>query len=324
MARRIDEDTILQLLLSDNSDEENSSDSEKEDHIEVDLAYESVSEDEVSSLTQYPPPGLDVQVSPLRRHIDLSEDPIRLLHPEKETFGDFIRAFPGVSFLLFFQAGRLNHHLGVRQWKPIVVRCRLRGEGGSTKADGFRAGQYPQKSSGVIEYIDQPFLFLYHPPYRSSQGDNLRFKDCAEGIEPERRVSGLLSVPPFRQGLTDLALYSVSVGVDLRPDHCKTVHCLEIKILDALISDLGHVRRVKQITEIYGPLGLPVGKNVPQFFSALLLIYPGRFPNSNIEREQPREDQRGMQGDCTVSPAHLKINAALDNFRTASFSFACA
>ncbi|GBP92764.1 hypothetical protein EVAR_103644_1 [Eumeta japonica] len=63
MARRIDEDTILQLLLSDNSDEENSSESEKEDHIEVDPAYESVSEDEVSSLTQYPPPGLDVQVN---------------------------------------------------------------------------------------------------------------------------------------------------------------------------------------------------------------------------------------------------------------------
>ncbi|GBP46874.1 hypothetical protein EVAR_78577_1 [Eumeta japonica] len=41
MARRIDEDTILQLLLSDNSDEENSSESEKEDHIEVDPAYES-------------------------------------------------------------------------------------------------------------------------------------------------------------------------------------------------------------------------------------------------------------------------------------------
>ncbi|GBP97163.1 hypothetical protein EVAR_68233_1 [Eumeta japonica] len=33
----------------------NSSESEKEDHIEVDPAYESVSEDEVSSLTQYPP-----------------------------------------------------------------------------------------------------------------------------------------------------------------------------------------------------------------------------------------------------------------------------
>ncbi|GBP86715.1 hypothetical protein EVAR_62144_1 [Eumeta japonica] len=63
MARRIDEDTILQLLLSDNSDEENSSESEKEDHIEGDPAYESVSEDEVSSLTQYPPPGLDVQVN---------------------------------------------------------------------------------------------------------------------------------------------------------------------------------------------------------------------------------------------------------------------
>ncbi|GBP34065.1 hypothetical protein EVAR_94078_1 [Eumeta japonica] len=45
MARRIDEE------------------SEKEDHIEVDPAYESVSEDEVSSLTQYPPPGLDVQVN---------------------------------------------------------------------------------------------------------------------------------------------------------------------------------------------------------------------------------------------------------------------
>ncbi|GBP63624.1 SKI family transcriptional corepressor 2 [Eumeta japonica] len=43
------------------SDEENSSESEKEDHIEVDPAYESVNEDEVSSLTQYPPPGLDVQ-----------------------------------------------------------------------------------------------------------------------------------------------------------------------------------------------------------------------------------------------------------------------
>ncbi|GBP79515.1 5-oxoprolinase [Eumeta japonica] len=54
---------MLKLLLSDNSDEENSSESEKEDHIEVDPAYESVSEDEVSSLTQYPPPGLDVQVN---------------------------------------------------------------------------------------------------------------------------------------------------------------------------------------------------------------------------------------------------------------------
>ncbi|XP_052749342.1 uncharacterized protein LOC128200317 [Galleria mellonella] len=50
MTRRIDEDTILQLLLEDNSDQENSSESEKEDHIEVDLAYVSVSEDEISSL----------------------------------------------------------------------------------------------------------------------------------------------------------------------------------------------------------------------------------------------------------------------------------
>ncbi|XP_052759333.1 uncharacterized protein LOC128202575 [Galleria mellonella] len=50
MTRRIDEDTILQLLLEDNSDQENSSESEKEDHIEVDPAYVSVSEDEISSL----------------------------------------------------------------------------------------------------------------------------------------------------------------------------------------------------------------------------------------------------------------------------------
>ncbi|GBP86635.1 hypothetical protein EVAR_81935_1 [Eumeta japonica] len=67
MARRIDEDTILQLLLSDS--DENSSESEKEDHIEVDPAYESVSEDEVSSLTQYPPPGPDVQVETYRSEL---------------------------------------------------------------------------------------------------------------------------------------------------------------------------------------------------------------------------------------------------------------
>lgn len=55
--------TILQLLLADNGDEENSSESEKEDHIEVDPAYESANEDEVSSVTLHPPPGQDVQVN---------------------------------------------------------------------------------------------------------------------------------------------------------------------------------------------------------------------------------------------------------------------
>ncbi|GBP96893.1 hypothetical protein EVAR_84146_1 [Eumeta japonica] len=49
----------------------------------------------------------------------------------KEAFGDFTCASLGVSFLPLFQARRPNHPFRVRQRKPVIVRCRLLGEGGA-------------------------------------------------------------------------------------------------------------------------------------------------------------------------------------------------
>ncbi|GBO98730.1 hypothetical protein EVAR_72721_1 [Eumeta japonica] len=92
--------------------------------------------------------------------------------------------------------------------------------------------------------------------------DHLRLKDPAEEIESWRRVPSFLSIPPFNQGCTDLALDSASVGVDVRFNYGETVQSLGIQVLDAIVSDLGHVRDVKQIVEIYRFLELPVYKRI--------------------------------------------------------------
>lgn len=56
-------DTILALLLEDQSEEENSSGSEPEDHIEADLTYETEGEDEVSALNEEQLPDQDNEAS---------------------------------------------------------------------------------------------------------------------------------------------------------------------------------------------------------------------------------------------------------------------
>lgn len=56
-------DTILSLLLEDQSEEENSSGSEPEDHIEADPAYETEGEDEVSTLNEEQLPDQDNEAS---------------------------------------------------------------------------------------------------------------------------------------------------------------------------------------------------------------------------------------------------------------------
>ncbi|GBP34576.1 hypothetical protein EVAR_85296_1 [Eumeta japonica] len=213
----------------------------------------------------------------LGRHFNFPEDPIRLLHPGKEAFGDFTRASL-VCCRLLGEGGPpaelvhtfVTHDSGMRSNPELAHSPAFRNSYGdvapsfvSQRMIGSRAGQYLQGRPGVTENIDQPVLTFLHPPYRSLQLNYLRLVNRAEGIKPERRVPDLLSVPPFRQGRTDFALYSASVGVDLRPDHCKTVHCLEVEVLDALVPDLGHVRRVRQVTEIHGHLELPVDKSVP-------------------------------------------------------------
>ncbi|GBP03307.1 hypothetical protein EVAR_2706_1 [Eumeta japonica] len=51
-------------------------------------------------------------------------------------------------------------------------------------------------------------------------------------MEPECQVPDLVSVSPFRKGRTNFAFYSASVGVDLRPNQCETVHYLGVKVLE--------------------------------------------------------------------------------------------
>ncbi|GBP16330.1 hypothetical protein EVAR_9925_1 [Eumeta japonica] len=63
-------------------------------------------------------------------------------------------------------------------------------------------------------------------------------------ICPRRRVPRLLSVPPLHQGRTDSAFNTATVGINARPDDDETVHRLGVEVLDALVPDLGHVRRV--------------------------------------------------------------------------------
>ncbi|XP_060804330.1 piggyBac transposable element-derived protein 4-like [Amyelois transitella] len=63
MARRIDEELIRQILSQEDSDNEYSSGSEREDHLEADPAYETDEEDEVSNMNQQQIPGQDVQIS---------------------------------------------------------------------------------------------------------------------------------------------------------------------------------------------------------------------------------------------------------------------
>lgn len=59
--------------MEDNSYDENSSGTEEEVHVEADPAYKTDSQDDISSLTQQPSPGQDVQES---NHYSPIEDPI--------------------------------------------------------------------------------------------------------------------------------------------------------------------------------------------------------------------------------------------------------
>ncbi|GBP30886.1 hypothetical protein EVAR_91627_1 [Eumeta japonica] len=102
--------------------------------------------------------------------------------------------------------------------------------------------------------------------------NHLRLEDRTQGIEPERRVPGFFSVLPLRQGCTDFVYDSASVGINMRPDHCETVQNLTVQVLDALIPDLGQVRRVRQVAEIYELLELLVNKSVRRIFSALHFV----------------------------------------------------
>ncbi|GBP97953.1 hypothetical protein EVAR_82187_1 [Eumeta japonica] len=84
--------------------------------------------------------------------------------------------------------------------------------------------------------------------------------------------------------------------------------------------------RVRQIAEIHGSLELPVDKVSPKSFPRLT-SYNQATSLTLMSREQPREDERGMQGHCTVSPACLQSDAALDSvehLRTPSFLVAGA
>ncbi|GBP47703.1 hypothetical protein EVAR_14233_1 [Eumeta japonica] len=45
-----------------------------------------------------------------------------------------------------------------------------------------------------------------------------------------------VSAPSHHSVRAAPAFYSACVGIDLRPDYCETVHCLGVKVLDALIS----------------------------------------------------------------------------------------
>ncbi|GBP23880.1 Cell division control protein 45 homolog [Eumeta japonica] len=82
-----------------------------------------------------------------------------------------------------------------------------------------------------------------------------------------------------------------------------------------LESDIGHVRRVTEFTEIYGVLETPVEKRVTRVFTALCLVQLGRFSYPYVVRKQSREDQRGMDGDHTMSSASFKRNATLDSVK---------
>ncbi|GBP82243.1 hypothetical protein EVAR_54988_1 [Eumeta japonica] len=42
--------------------------------------------------------------------------------------------------------------------------------------------------------------------------------------------------------------------------------------------------------------------------------------HSNTEKKKPREDQRGMQGGCAMSPGCLKSDAALDSVEDLSYA----
>ncbi|XP_060806743.1 uncharacterized protein LOC132903185 [Amyelois transitella] len=63
MARRIDEDAVLAVLLNDDSEEENLSESEPEDHLEADPAYETEGEDEVFTVNDEQLPDEDYEAS---------------------------------------------------------------------------------------------------------------------------------------------------------------------------------------------------------------------------------------------------------------------
>ncbi|GBP43380.1 hypothetical protein EVAR_34296_1 [Eumeta japonica] len=73
-------------------------------------------------------------------------------------------------------------------------------------------------------------------------------------------------MPPFRQSCADFAVDSAYVGVDGRFDYGETVQGLGIQVLDALVSDLGHVRGVRNITKIYGFFEFPVEKGDSSFY----------------------------------------------------------
>ncbi|GBP47143.1 hypothetical protein EVAR_36968_1 [Eumeta japonica] len=119
---------------------------------------------------------------------------------------------------------------------------------------GFEPVPSLQGRPGVTENVDQPVF------YRSSSSILLFATRPSPPGKPCRRdQAGASSTksplhPAIPSGPHDFVFYSASVGVHMQSDHCEMVNCLGVQVLDALMPDLGHVRRVKQIAEIHGPL----------------------------------------------------------------------
>ncbi|GBP96911.1 hypothetical protein EVAR_84164_1 [Eumeta japonica] len=80
--------------------------------------------------------------------------------------------------------------------------------------------------------------------------------------------------------------------------------------------EFGSVRGMRHFAEVHG-LRVPVSTDVPDS-PALHLIESGCFP-TRMSREQPREDQRGMEGDHLCgAQAHEAYVIALSRRRISS------
>ncbi|GBP21009.1 hypothetical protein EVAR_11040_1 [Eumeta japonica] len=143
---------------------------------------------------------------------------------------------------------------------------------------GLRAGQYLREDLESLKMLTSPSLPFF----------TLRIAFAARPSPPERpcrRDRVVASVPrllPSRHSvraaptLPSMRLPSVKCAARRRRDGPPS----GVEVLDALV---------------------PPG------------TCAGHFPHSDVLREQPREDERGMQGHCTVSPACLQSDAALDS-----------
>ncbi|GBP41775.1 hypothetical protein EVAR_26897_1 [Eumeta japonica] len=78
------------------------------------------------------------------------------------------------------------------------------------------------------------------------------------------------------------------------------------------------MHRVRQIAEIYGFLELPVEKRVSQIFTTFHFKQPGHFSRSYVKRKQPREDYRGVEGDCAMCSSCFDGDATLNSVKNLS------